>query len=157
MEKKFIENYKIYKPNKNSNGSASQFCFSKEKKAIFLEMASQSINKDVDGNATFDWKTKLIYKLGAIDIAEILLVLHNFKNSVGYDNKGLYHSSGDNNAILRFQKGDKSGYYLGISVKKGESAPVALKHSITDAEGMILRVLLEESIRIIYDWQYVPD
>lgn len=152
MEKKFVENYRIYKPNKNNNGAASQFCWSPDKKCVFLEMASQLSEKDSNGNSTFDWKNKLSFKLEDIDIAQLLCVLRGIKNSVGYGDKGLFHSFGNHNAILRFQKGDKGGYYLGISVKKEGSEPIAIKHSVSEEEGVILNILLCHAIELIYGW-----
>jgi len=153
VEKKFTDNCKIYKPNKTNNGAASQFCWSHEKRCIFIESAPQMPDRDGEGNSLFDWKNnKIIFKLGPPDIAEILCVLDGIKSSVGYADKGLFHSSGNNNAVLKFQKADKSGYYFGISVKKEGSEPVAIKHSITDGEGMILQILLRRAIEIVYDW-----
>lgn len=158
MEKKFKQQYKIYKPKKEFNGAASSFDFSKEKKCVFLEMATQLPEKDKNGNSTFDWENKLSYKLGPVDMAELLLVLQNIKNGVGPKDKntenyrGLFHSSGINSAILKFERGKYDGYYLGLNVKKGESAAVSLKHSITNAEGTILQILLRRAIELIYDW-----
>lgn len=158
MEKKFIEAYKIYKPKKDGTGTASQFSFAKDKGCLFLEMASQLPTKDENDNATFNWEDKIIFKLGVVDIAELLLVLHGIKNGSGPIEKGsetyrgLFHSNEKGNSILKFEKGKYEGFYLGLNVKKGESSPVALKHSVTSSEGMILRILLEKAIELIYDW-----
>jgi len=152
MEKKLINNYKIFKPKGDGSGSASQFCWSQDKRCIFIESAKQLLEKNSDGNSLFDWANKIIFKLGSPDIAEILCVLHNIKNSVGQGDRGLFHSNNKGNAVLKFQKAEKSGYYFGISVKKDGSEPVAIKHSITDSEGMILQILLRRAIEIVYDW-----
>ena len=152
MEKKLIKAYKIFKPNKTNNGAASQFSWAQDKKCMFLEAASQLPTKDQEGNSTFDWKNKLSFKLGEVDIAQILCVLRGIKDSVGYGDKGLFHSFGNNNAVLRFQKGDKGGYYLGISVKKEGSEPVGVKHALTDSEGVLLEILLSRAIELVYDW-----
>ena len=153
MEKKFPNNLKIFKPNKNNNGAATQFAWSPDKRCIFIESAPQLQDKDSSGNALFDWKNnKIIFKLGPPDIAEMLCVLDGIKNSVGYADKGLFHENTKGNAVLKFQKAEKSGYYFGISVKKDGSEPVAIKHSITDSEGMILQILLRRAIEIVYDW-----
>jgi len=152
MEKKLIKNYKIFKPKNDGSGSASQFCWSQDKRCIFIESAKQLPNKDGDGNSLFDWPNKLIFKLGSPDIAEILCVLHNIKSSVGQSDKGLFHSNNNGNAILKFQKGEKSGYYFGISIKRGNSEPISVKHTITDGEGVVLETLLCQAITLIYDW-----
>lgn len=152
MEKKFSNNLKFFKPNKNNDGAASQFCFSKDKKAVFIESARQLPDKDGDGNSLFDWSNKIIFKLGIPDIAEILCVLHNIKNSVGQNDKGLFHSNNKGNAVLKFQKGEKSGYYFGISVKKEGSDLAGVKHTITDSEGVLLEILLSRAIELVYDW-----
>ena len=158
--KKFIQAYKIYKPKKDGTGTASQFCFAKDKGCLFLEMASQLPTKDENDNAIFGWKDKISFKLGPVDIAELLLVLHGIKNGAGPKDKfntsekynGLFHSTASGNSILKFEIGKYDGFYLGLNIKKGESAPVALKHSLTSSEGMILRILLEKAIELIYDW-----
>jgi len=152
MKDKFTESYKVYKPQKDGTGAASQFSWSSEKKCLFIESAKQLLEKNSDGNSLFDWANKIIFKLGSPDIAEILCVLHNIKNSVGQGDRGLFHSNNKGNAVLKFQKAEKSGYYFGISVKKEGSEPVAIKHSITDGEGMILQILLRRAIEIVYDW-----
>lgn len=159
MEKKFTKNYKIYKPNKDMAGASSQFCFSKDKECVFLEMAKQLQEKGTEGFSLFDWKNKIVYKLGTIDLAEILLVLRGVKNGAGpteKDNtekyKGLFHSNENGNSILKFEKGKYDGYYLGLNIKRGDSAPISIKHSITSAEGMILQILLCRAIELIYDW-----
>jgi len=159
MEKKFKQQYKIYKPKKEFNGAASSFDFSKEKKCIFLEMAAQLPKGDDNGNALFGWENRLSYKLGPTDLAEILLVLRGVKNGVGpteKDNaekyKGLFHSTESSTSILKLEVGKYGGFYFGLNVKRGDSAPISIKHSITSAEGMILQILLCRAIEIIYDW-----
>lgn len=158
MEKKFIEAYKIYKPKKDGTGTASQFSFAKDKGCLFLEMAAQLPTKDENDNATFNWDNKIIFKMGPVDVAELLLVLHNIKNGAGTKEKdtenykGLFHSTSNGNSILKFEKGKYDGFYLGLNVKKGDSTPVSLKHSLTSGEGIILRILLEKAIELIYDW-----
>jgi len=158
MEKKIQKNYKIYKAKPDGNGAASQFEFSKDKEAVFFEMAPQLPSKDENGNPTFDWKKKLIFKLAVVDMGEILSVLNGIKNGAGPKEKdtdkykGLYHSSKDGSAILKFEKGNYAGFYLGLNVKKGESPPVALKHTVTDGEGVVLSILLTDAIKAIYSW-----
>jgi len=41
---------------------------------------------------------------------------------------------------------------MGLNVKKGDSAPVSIKQSITNEEGKILQILLRRAIELIYDW-----
>lgn len=159
MEAKFLESYKMYKARPDGGGAASQFEFSKEKKCIFFEIAPQLPLKDNNGNPTFDWAKKLIFKMGVVDMGEILSVLQNVKNGAGPKDKdtekyrGLFHSNKEGNAILKFEKGMYSGYYIGLSVKKGASDPFNFKHAISDGEAVVLNILLTDAIRTIYSWE----
>jgi hypothetical protein len=158
METKFIESYKIYKAKPDGSGAASQFEFSKDKGCVFFEIAAQLPTKDENGNATFNWKKKLVFKLGVTDMGELLSVLDGVKNGAGpkeKDNdkyKGLFHSNKDGNAVLKFEKGMYAGYYIGLSVKKGTDASINFKHAISDGEAVVLSILLTEAIKGLFDW-----
>jgi hypothetical protein len=158
MEKKFANNFKIYRAKPDGNGVATQFCFAKEKESIFIEMAKQLSGKDDNENAIFDWKNKIIFKLGMTDIGEILSVLQNIKLGVGPKDKdsenykGLFHSNDKGNSILKFEKNKYGGFYIGLSVKKEGLDPVNLKHTISSGEATILNILLDRAVGLIYDW-----
>ena len=158
MQKNFPENLEIYRVKNDCTGTAAQFQFSAEKKCIFLEMARQTKEKDKNGFATFDWANKIVFKLGAIDIGEILCVLNGKKFGTGQhqgDNvyKGLFHSNNDGNSILKFERGKTSGYYLDLSVKKNDSNPIRMSLNIGDSESEIMRLVFEDAIKSIYCWK----
>lgn len=158
-EKKYSGKFMMYKPFGSVGGCASQWSLGSERDCVFLEMAPQD-GKDSNGNHRFDWKNKLIFKLGAVDIGEILAVLVGLKQGVGpYDtergkNKGLYHSNNHGNAVLYFGKSSKDDQVLNIalSVQRGKSPKSVLKHKIKSGESCVLSTLLRRAIEIIHNW-----
>ncbi len=150
------ESFCIYKARKDNKGVASQFSFNAQKKAIFLEMADQMSTMDENNNATFDWKSKICFKLGVNDIGEILAVLHGIKNAVGAMSNGnyggLYHKNKEGDAILTFTKdSEKRNFYIRLSIRRGD-VNKKMQHSISHSEGMILAILLKKAVESIYEW-----
>lgn len=148
----------MYRVKNDNTGVAAQFQFSSEKRCVFLEMARQTKEKDKNGFATFDWANKIIFKLGAVDLGEILSVLGNRKDGAGQPItgggfKGLFHSNSDGNSILKFEKGKSFGYYMDLSVKKNDANAIKMNLTIGDSECEIMRVVFEDAIRAIYCWR----
>lgn len=155
-EAKYAEPFSLYKARKDGIGVASQFKINANKRAVFLEAAQQTEAIDKHGNAKFDWKNKVCFKLGISDIGEILAVLHNMKQGVGQlkngNYTGLYHQTSDGDAVLNFRrKNDKNGFYMSLSVRRGDQQK-KIQHSISYGEGISLSVLLRQAIEIIYNW-----
>ena len=74
--------FNVYKPNaKSTVGSAAQFSYDDHKKAIFLEMCPQNGELLPKGSkGQFNWpEDKLTFKLGDIDIGQLLLVFNGRK------------------------------------------------------------------------------
>jgi hypothetical protein len=154
--------FKIYKANKKNTGSAAQFSLGIDKetgiaRCVFLQMASQTNQKDANGNATFNWKeNRDVFKLGEIDIAEILTVLEGRKAGIGRERddgtfSGLYHENQHGNSSLYLCKGTQSGYFMDLVLNKNGSKR-QYKISITNAEGRLLSVLLRRAIEAVYGW-----
>ena len=154
-EPKFKKSFSIYRARRNNDGVASQFDFNPQTKLLFLEMAAQTGQQDEKGNALFDWKNKIAFKLGITDIGEILCVLIGKQIGVGkFDDgrhKGLYHENEKGNAILYFERGKHGGYYIKLSIKRGEDH-IQLSQMLTDGEGVVLSTLLRCVIESKYDW-----
>ena len=154
--KGYRQSYRIYRARKTNDGVASQFDFNPDSKFLFLEMAKQTDQHDDKGNALFDWKNKISFKLGVNDIGEILCVLSGKKTGLGTlkDGKyqGLYHKNESGDAILYFDKSEHNkAYYMKLSVRRsGEKKQ--LSQLISDAEGIILSILLRCIIEAKYDW-----
>jgi len=146
----------LYKPNSAGNGAASQFSIGSKKDCVFLEMANQN-GKDDKGNANFVWDKKIVFKLGIVDIGELLAVLVGFKKGVGplddskKRHKGLYHSNNKGNTILYFGKDDQNKLRIYLSSKSGSDQTI-IKHSISDGEACVLSTLLRHAIEIIHHW-----
>lgn len=68
--------WNVYKPLKKEDaGAALQFSYDAKKSAIFLEAARQKGPKLAIGDKDqFDWKNKIVFKIGVADIAKMLLL-----------------------------------------------------------------------------------
>lgn len=154
-EPKFKKSFSIYKARRSHDGVASQFDFNPQTKLLFLEMAVQTGKQDDKGNALFDWKNKIAFKLGITDIGEILCVLIGKTNGVGRldgdRHKGLYHENDSGNSMLFFEKGNSGGYYMKLSIKRGEEK-IQLAQTLTNGEGIVLSTLLRCVIEAKYEW-----
>lgn len=66
--------YNVYKPlKKDDAGAALQFSYDSNKRAIFLEAASQKGPKLTIGSKDqFDWEGKIVFKIGVADIGKML-------------------------------------------------------------------------------------
>ncbi|KKM05111.1 hypothetical protein LCGC14_1757380 [marine sediment metagenome] len=154
-EPKFKKSFAVYRARKSNDGVAAQFDFNPQSKLLFLEMAAQTNKQDTKGNALFDWKSKIAFKLGTVDIGEILCVLIGKQAGVGrFDDgrhKGLYHENEKGNAVLYFEKGKHGGYYIKLSIRRGEDK-IQLSQTLTNGEGIILPTLLRCVVEAKYDW-----
>ncbi len=143
----FERKFKIYKPNKQGNGSALQFDFNEQKKSVFVESAKQN------GEQSFDWANKLAFKLGISDISKLLVVLEakGGKTDLFHDPaKGGYESD-KRNSTLAFSKMDR-GYYFKLSTQSQAGQVNSVGISISDDEAVILKILLQKSVEKIYGW-----
>lgn len=154
-EPKFKKSFSIYRARRSNDGVASQFDFNPKTKLLFLEMATQTGKQDEKGNALFDWKNKIAFKLGTVDIGEILCVLIGKQVGVGRldgdRHKGLYHENEKGNAVLSFEKSKHSGYYMKLSIKRGEEK-IQLSQTLTNGEGIVLSTLFRCVIEAKYEW-----
>lgn len=148
-----MKSLRFYKAQRDSSGAASQWDLNLKDEAVFFTMSNQLNMQDEKGNSTFDWEHKSVFKLGIQDIGELLAVLEGKKDGVGpYDNqqkhKGLYHSWKDINSVLYFTRGREVGFFVSLSVKKGEQQN-RVRHSLTDGEGSSLHVFLKKSLELM--------
>lgn len=165
----YYPEYRIYKPNPNKNGAASKLQIKVKQEEyrqvlLFWESALQT-GIDAQGNASFGWKEngkRIAFKLEAIDIGEILAVLNGKKPFAGMpakDGKGgaIFHKNATGNAVFKLQKAEKEGitfYWFELSAKKNDGGPaVSIKHTITAAEGEVLRVLMTDAISLMHNWK----
>src|SRR5689334_21244493 len=93
--------FRIYKSKNDGNGAASSFQLSErdgqygKTYMLFLEMAKQTkVAENDDDDAAFGWKddSKVVMKLGPVDIAEMLMVVTGKKAKVGQDGS-LFHKN----------------------------------------------------------------
>jgi len=146
----------MFKPKKDNSGAASQWEFNPKKGAIFVEFANQE--KTQDGQKSFDWANKITMKLGVADIGEILATIAGKQDGIGQldrdgKHKGLFHQTDKGNTILQLAKGGKANmFYLRISSQPKGQQVVAITHSMTVGESMILETLLKSAIPTIHRW-----
>lgn len=157
MAKEFSNAFMLYKAKNDGTGGVSQWNLASDKRSVFLEMANQKKGKDDNGNAHFDWDNKIRFKLGEADIGEILAVLVGLQNGVGpfditkKNNRGLFHSNQNGNAILYFGKDKHGRFNVYLSVKK-DGEQTIVRHSITNGEACVLGTLLRHALEVMYHW-----
>lgn len=154
-----MQEFRIYRPNKTKTGAASKFNLSLKKKEkydeylLFVETTQQT-GIDDNGNASFGWKDqdkRIVMKLEAIDIGEILTVLNGVKNNIN-EGKGLFHKSPKNpshNTVLKLERRDNG---FGYQLSNKQEKVLSINHMISFAEAEVLRVLLEHSLVKMFDW-----
>lgn len=154
------KNYRVYRPNSNNNGSATEWQLSYkenekyDKFHMFLVGANQT-GTDDNGNAQFNWKeTKLNVKLGEADIGEFLAVLSRRKDSI-YTKGTMFHNTpGGGNKVVGFSRNvERGGYSLSISAQdKDKQSTGKIMQIVSDADAEILLVLLRLAVERIYGW-----
>ncbi len=99
--------------------------------------------------ASFDWKgRKICVKLNFQDVCGILSVLRGEAAEVG-EGRGLLHDSKDATTVIYFsQAKDRPGSYSLCLSRKAKSGgdPFRLRFGLSQAEGLGLRLLLEQSL-----------
>lgn len=156
------KNFRVYKPNNQGTGAASEWQLSRKdtkyNNVMFFLIGAKQTGKDENDNASFAWKDetqKVTMKLGENDIGEVLAVLNGLKDKAGTD-QGLFHKNTKGNTVLsfsRYVKDDKFvGYGLRLSKKTTDGLTVQLQHLLSLGEGEILRVLLGEVVKEMYSW-----
>jgi len=152
----YADSLKMYKARKDGSGVASQLDMNVNSKSVFLGMANQD-GPIKDNKSKFDWEKQIRFKLGMQDIGEILAVLEGRQDGVGQvhsdtgKHRGLFHQSENGNAVLYFTRGRSTGFYIKLSVRRGEDQR-ELQHTMTNGEGVILGILLKNAVSAIYNW-----
>ncbi len=161
-----MQNYRMYKPQKDKTGCASQWQLS-EKKVVrgkdnkeftefmfFLEMAHQLPENDQNDNNKFDWDNSVTVKMGAIDLGEVIAVLDGKKDAVGGEKGMLYHETpGGGNKVVSFSwMKERGAFGLKVSAQNAQKDTDKIQHLISVGEASVLLVLLKQAIIKMYDW-----
>jgi hypothetical protein len=154
------QEFRIYKPRNSGDGAATAFqvkvVLDEEtniRKCYLFLVGTPQIGKDEKGNAAFAWKDQektVTVKLGVVDIGEFLSVLSGKKQAVG-TGKGLYHQNQTGSTSVDF-KSTENGYTLRLNKKVGTVVGTPVQHGITVGEAEILKILLEDFVRLNYKW-----
>ncbi|NUN11186.1 hypothetical protein HUU53_00895 [Candidatus Micrarchaeota archaeon] len=139
--------FAVYKPRKTGNGAAVQFDFNEKIGAVFIEASSQN------GEQSFDWANKIVFKLSMNDCAKIIAVIENrLKNADLFHDisKSKHVTETDvKNTTVSISKGDY-GYFFKISRQKQDSSLQTIQTSLSEDEAVILRILLSKAIEKTY-------
>lgn len=151
-----MNTFRVYKPNKQGTGSASQWQLSYKSDdrynpwKLFYEIAKQTVI-DENGNARFDWENSIKVKMDISDIGEILAVLEQKQQQVGQDGK-IFHKTEANNKVINFFFNEKTNnFFIKVSRQTTEGV-VALQQNMSIGEGCTLRILLHEAILKLSYW-----
>lgn len=159
--------WRSYKPQKDGNGAASKLemkistskvtkdnkSYDRRNVEVFWVSAMEE-GKDANGNAKFTWADaakSVTLKLGEADIGELLAVLNGAKVQVGGD-KGIFHQNDKGNTSFSFAFNSQYKNYGVRLGKKVGTQLVSVKHTITIGEAQVLKVLLEQAVKQIYEW-----
>jgi len=123
-----------YKNYKDGNGGAIQFKLSvrpiKEKenewiRNVFIEAANQM------GDQEFNWKNKIVMKLGLPDIGSIKAVLSRRDSEAK-----LFHKNPKGNTVfeIKEQGTGRTGYYMNIKRNPNEGNPSSVSIPLTNGE-----------------------
>lgn len=106
--------YNIYKPLKKADaGAALQFSYDAMKQGVYLEAARQKGEKLAIGSKDqFDWEGKIVFKLGTVDVGNLLLLFNGRKAEIK-----LIHQpqDGAHTSVLEVKK--QSGQYDNYALK----------------------------------------
>jgi hypothetical protein len=142
-----MREFRIYKPRKEGNGAASEFRVGEYKDNPVLNMALVKQDPATGEKGTFLWKdeSKVTVKVDPHEVADMIAVFEAQKKQLGFGEKGgLYHQGqGQAYSAINLATMDNGGYLLSVrkGVKGGQSHE--LKHSLTLAEGVLLREYLK--------------
>jgi len=149
----------IYKANQRQSGSVAQFKMSGKDDCMFLELAKQYA--PMDSSAPYDWKNKIIVKLGHTDITKILAY---FMPQIMYYRSQpaplkLFHKNdkGSKSIELKWQEREYKGnkvysYYLTVSSKQGVNEPNRISVPISLDEVEFLKVGFRKALELILGW-----
>lgn len=128
----------------------------KKRKVLVFWTTAQQLEKSNDPkNAAFAWsnENRLVrFKLEAVDIAEILLVLRGKKESAGAKGS-LYHQTPKGNTIfeLKVDTTTPGGFSFSMSNQKKGGTPVKVFHRIGQGEALLIESFLSEALNLIHN------
>ncbi len=137
--------YAIYKPNGRGNGGVIRFEQNRAKRAVFVDAAVQS------GEKQFDWEQKITMKWGLADLGAVLATLQGRQPQAK-----LFHQSEKANSAfeLTFRDDPERAPYF-MSMSRQETASKSVKKvtiPVSHAEGAILETALRAAITRMLGW-----
>lgn len=151
-----MNTYRVYKANKQGNGSATEWQLSFKSQEqynpwkLFFSIATQTTT-DENGNARFDWENAIRVKMDVSDLCEILAVLEHKQSQVGNNGK-IFHKMGNDNKIINFFHNENTNNYFIKVSHQTTGGVVSHQQNMSIAEGCALRVLIEQAIVKLTYW-----
>ena len=137
--------YAIYKPNGRNTGGVIRFSFSRAKKAIFVDAALQS------GEKQFDWENKIIMKWTLPDVGAALAVLQARQSQAK-----LFHQTEKANSTFEFtcrEDPDRAPYLMVMTRQDAADKSVRkVAIPVTHAEAAILETALRTAAARMLAW-----
>ena len=143
----------IYKPNLKKTGSVAQFKLGGANDCMFLECTRQI--GEMTGSNPYDWKNKIIVKLGTTDLCKMLAYFNLYQPASPLK---LMHKLGTSNQLIELKWQEYNGhssYYLSVSHKAGDAEANRVSIPIALDEVEYLVVGFRKALEIILDWD--PD
>ena len=114
---------------------------------VMCEIAKQKSAVSVTGTGetpTFDWDGVIAIKMCVSDLAQMLMVLRGYQESIA-DGKGLFHRTATANSIIRFARMIEPcpGYRLEVSRKPFDGEPSSASIVFRPDEAYWLSMALE--------------
>lgn len=147
----------IYKPSFRdyNNGSATQWEYNKKTGNFFIKFASQNEHKNNNGNCTFDWENGPEMTFSIWELGQISSVLVGRKSFLGLQDdkdsnkgKGLYHQTGNNNAVFKLDSQD-GRKLLSVSIKK-KGKLFRLSQVLSNEEAYTIAIVINSVIQYMY-------
>ena len=145
----YYQPLKYYKPRENFRGAALAVNYRDDVKAVFMQVARQTQEKDANGNFTFDWNGESItMKLGESDIASIHSLL---EGKIGECK--LFHQTDEFNSALSIEKTEyKDKTYFAFRFSKQDKDKHLRKISIgvSEAEAWLLDCFFRAAVERMF-------
>lgn len=135
----------IYKPNARGSGGVLRFGLNPDKRAVFVDAAPQS------GERQFDWESKLTMKWGLSDLGAVLAVLQRRQPTAK-----LFHQSEHANSAFEISRQDdpeRAPYWMSLSRQQEEDRSLRkVGIPLTHAEAALLETALRRAVERLLGW-----
>jgi len=175
--KKYPEPLIFYRKKNAFNFSIGK---NKQGKVLFFVSSAFATGQDANGNTSYDWDNKGVMALNVFEIGAILLNIENYFNTMLLEHVhnieaardlserpaslsskgqgGIYHKSPKGGTSQIYFGGKKErftepGFGVTMIINKGQKVTYGTVLSIVECR--VLKILLEEAVKIIHNWRLI--